>query len=197
MKHLLPVALLLFLMSCQPEATKTTDKTEQVELDSTANQPLYPYVQFIKEQIADVDSTPYAVIKVAYENGKQIDSGLIEKKEFINLAQSFVQYDVNDAALRKFYQEESFQDLTLNVVTFSISAKQPNLPLQQADVLLNPETQKIKIIILKKIKQSGDSSITENLLWVNNQNFQISRTIETPSGNLTQATKIIWNAPLQ
>jgi hypothetical protein len=155
MKHLIPLILIFVVLACKSKPPKTTVDTPAIDT-SGLTAPLYPYVQFIKSQIADVDSTPYALIKIEFLNGKQTDSSLTDKQTFDQLANAFIQNDVNDNAIRKFYREESFQDLTLNVVTFSISATNNNLPLQQADVLLNPETQKIKTIILKKNRESGD-----------------------------------------
>jgi hypothetical protein len=197
MRYCVVTVLGLLCWACQPAATSATEQTNRLTAEDSAkrSEPLYPFVQYLNEQIAFVDSTPFAIEKITYLDGKQIDSALIGRPEFLQLAALFCQSDVNSTTLRPLYSEESFNDLTLDNLTFSITALKPNLPLQQATILLLPETKRVKNVILQLNKTMGDSSLSQNLLWVHNQSFQISSTLYYQNQRQTRTTKVIWDKP--
>lgn len=186
----------LFLLSfaCKQKSKNTTSNTPSS--DTLSKEPLYPYPQYIQDQIKYVDSAPLAIEMHSFENGIRIDSTLISRDKFHELAAEFMSPDLNTKELRPLYTEKSFQDLTINSITFSISAKDQSLPLQQADVLLNPETKVVKNIIIKKQSQRGDSSESRTLLWVNNMNFQIISSVSAKDGKpVDRVIKVIWDKP--
>ncbi|TAD85549.1 MAG: hypothetical protein EAY75_11190 [Bacteroidetes bacterium] len=196
--RLYPAAVLFFLLWACKSGTAPTKPAPTIT-DSTgtaaAMEPLYPFTQYLKEQIAYVDSTPFAIEKTVYQNGKRTDSGLITHAEFLALAAPFCQYDVNSSPLRTMYNEESFSDLSLNNITFSITSSNPSLPLRQATVLLLPETKRVKNVILQVNTTKGDTTIVDNMLWVHNQSFQISSTLYYGNQRQTRNTKVVWDKP--
>jgi hypothetical protein len=177
---------------------ETVDSATTAAIDSAGKEPLYPYPQYIQEQIAYVDSMPLAIEMKVFENGKMVDSTYINRDRFKELARQFKQPDLNMASLRPRYEEKSYQDLTIDAVTFSITAKDPELDVRQVDILLNPKTKKVKNIIIKKLEKTADSMEQKNMLWVHNMNFQVSSTITHNDGTTTdKVVKVVWDKPLQ
>ncbi len=196
-KYLAIFSMAALFAACGDKAKNSKDGSV-AEVDSSANQPLYPYPEYIKSQIAYVDSTPLGILKLLYENGKLVDSGYIDRNQFHLLAKEFSEPDLNNKQYRPHYTEKSFQDLTINTITFSITAKDAAYPIKQADVLLDPNSQRVKNVIIKKHTTGSDSSEIKNLLWVNNMNFQINSSVTKKDGSTTERTlKIIWDKPMK
>lgn len=162
------------------------------------NIPFYPFPDYLKNQIAYVDTTPFGIEKRTDINGKMIDSGFISKDSFKVLAKAFLQIDPNEPALKPSYTENSFTDLTTNRITFSISTKNGALPLQTADILLNADNQQVKNVVLKKQLLSPDSNVLQHLVWVDKMHFQISETItRKDKTSYTRVTRVVWDKPLE
>jgi hypothetical protein len=193
--------LVIFLFAC---GNNQENKEEEYIFNPVAedtvdsDEPLYPFVDYINGQLAFIDSTPFGIEKTISIDGKTIDSGFTSKTELRSLAQNFISTDPNQPDLKPRYRETSFNDLTLNRVTFTISAQDPELPLQQADILLNPENQKVKNVVLRKQFTQGDSSVKQHLVWVDKMHFQISETITgKDQKGYHKITRIVWDKPLE
>ncbi len=169
------------------------------EEDTTgSNEPLYPFIDYIRGQIAYVDSTPFGIEKIVSLNGKTIDSGFISKGLFKKEARPFLEVNPNEASLKKLYKENSFSDLTIGRVTFSITAKDASLKLQQADILVNPQNDLVKNVILRKQLTYPDSTVMQTLLWTDKMQFQVSETISSKNKeSYSRVTKIVWDKPLE
>jgi hypothetical protein len=185
----------MLAMGCSNKPGATEPNGSETASDSSGL--LYPFPQFIEDQLAWLDSMPLAVEKIVFVNGIQSDSSLISKADFRLIAQDFAAEDPNRHTLRSNYREESFEDLTLNAITFSISTTNPNLTLQNADILLNPETRKVKHVILKRQLTGGDSSEIQNILWVANMKCQVSSVVTRKDGtSYNKTVNYIWDRPL-
>lgn len=193
-KYLISWCVLLTFAACQT-ATPSKNEAAGKSVDSVAR--FYPFPQYLQEQIAYVDTTPFAIIRIVKTNGQTTDSGLVDKQIFRQSVLPFASIDPNNNALKDQYEESSFQDLTLEAVTFMIVAKDPGLPLQEATVLLHPETKRVKRVMQKKIVSTADSSVTQQLLWIHNQRCQISEIITRKDGTqYTRSIAYVWDAPL-
>jgi hypothetical protein len=198
--YLLP-ALALVFFSCsgnggepEPEYVFTPPAEDSVDPDI----PFYPYLDYLHNQIAYVDTIPVGIEKRVEINGKLTDSGFISKDSFKVLSNVFLEIDPNNPALKPNYTENSFTDLTINRITFSLSTKNGNLPLQTADILLNADNQQVKNVLLKKQLISPDSSVLQHLVWVDKMHFQISETITRKDhSSYTRVTRVVWDKPLE
>ncbi|MEO7312575.1 MAG: hypothetical protein ABIX01_19470 [Chitinophagaceae bacterium] len=198
MKQILSLILMMALAAChdQPSPSRYGDSTV-AKKDSLKTEAFYPLTQYIQDQISYVDSTPFAIEKHTYINGKRVDSVLIDRQEFNKLAAEFLKPDLNDSKIKQLYIESSYQDLTINSVTFDYTTQDHSQELQQADVLLNPETKKVKNIIFRKNRLVGDTSVSINGLWKNNMNFQLNYTFQPAKGKTqTKQIKVIWDRPM-
>lgn len=197
MKKTVPLILLIALAACNNQsATSTNNDPLAVKTDSLNNEPFYPITQYIQGQIAYVDSTPLAIEKITFINGKRVDSVIIDRNAFKLLAQEFLKPDLNDKNIKPFYTENSYHDLTINSVTFNYTTTDRNQELQQADILLNPENNRVKNVIFRKSRTVGDTSYNINGLWKANMNFQLNYTIQPANEKAyTKQIKIIWDKP--
>jgi hypothetical protein len=195
-------SLLTLLAACSDTEKHSQDKDFDFMPESATtpdpDEPFYPYADYILNQLAYIDTTPFAIEKTVSIDGVLKDSSFVQKDELNRMAGQFTDIDPNHPDIKAMYRESSFQDLTINRLTFSIVAQVDSLPLQQADILLNPENQSIKNVILRKQWSRGDSSVSQHLLWVHNMHFQISEMISHNNGkNYTRVIRIVWDKPLE
>jgi hypothetical protein len=198
MKHLvvLTSAFFMLFLSCKNKNSDQVDAANSK--DSLNTEPFYPITQYIQQQIAYVDSTPLAIEKHTYFNNRLIDSTTIDRTIFQQLAADFLSPDLNDEKLKPLYKEDKFHDQTINTLTFSYNAKNTDQQLQQRDILLDPETQRVRMAMFRKVEHKGDTTITINGLWKHNMNFQLNYIIEPASGPMqTKQIRIIWDRPME
>jgi hypothetical protein len=190
------IAFILVLCCCTgPNSQGTAAEAAMAEDSAALREPLYPFAQYLAQQIAYVDSTPFAIERITHVDGQLVDSGLTTHDIFTEIAAPLATIDVNSASLRPFYRETSFNDLTLDALTFNIATQKADLPLQEATVLLQPESKAVKNVMLRINRREGDSLVTQRVLWVHNKNFTISRTVDFGNRRYTKTTKIIWDRP--
>lgn len=188
--------LLISGLSCKNKSKGQTHE-DGISKNALPTEPFYPITQYIQQQIAYVDSTPLAIERHTYINNRRIDSSIIDRSAFKQIAADFQTPDLNDEKLRPLYREDKFHDQTINTLTFSYNAKDPMQPLQQRDILLDPETQRVRIVMFRKVEHKADTTITINGLWKHNMNFQLNYIIEPPNGPMqTKQIKIIWDRPM-
>lgn len=182
------VLIIGVLFSCK------NGNNQKKTVDSIKSEPYYPVVQYIQDQIKYVDTTPLAIEKITLVNNKQIDSIIIDRNSFHELAQEFLKPDLNNSSIKPLFEENKYHDLTINSLTFSYSSLDSAQPLQQLDVLLDPETQKVKNVLFRKILHHRDTVITLNGLWKNNMNFQLNYLIQPPNDSFqSKQIKVIWD----
>lgn len=170
-----------------------TDSTNVIE----NAEPFYPISQYIQQQINYIDSTPLAIEKQVYINNRRVDSSIIDRSALRQLAADFLTPDLNLDKVKPLYRENKFEDKTINTLTFSYNAKDPKLELQQRDILLDPDTQKVRNVMFRKVEHRGDTTFTINGLWKHNINFQLNYIIEPGNGPMqTEQIKIIWDRPM-
>lgn len=153
----------------------------------------YPVTNFLKNQISNVDSTPYFIYWISIRNHKR-DSTVVSKMLFDSLAAPFIAYNIADTALKKFYTEAVFDDQTTRSYTFSYRTTDSNMVVQGIDILLNRETQQVKRIFMNTFQNFGDSSVTLKMGWKPDRNFYINRITQYPDGKeeIVQ-NRVVWD----
>lgn len=145
--------------------------------DDTDGKAFYPVGNYILSQLAYIDSMPLAVIKYTIIDSAT-DTSIMEKKEFRHIAAAFMTPDISLPELRSQYEEHSFIDATLGTITLTYIARNDNLPLRKADILLDQENTGVKTVYIEKIIPGADSSVVKKMLWVANQNCQITTLVQ-------------------
>ncbi len=189
MKRFVAVATLLTLFSCRSKNT-SEEGTKTINNDSTV---FYPVQQFFINDKKDVDSTPYFLYRIVEKNNRR-DSTPISRQIFDSLANMFTAIDISDISVKKYYEENVFNDLTTNSITLSYRSINKELPVQSVDVLLNNESQRVKRIFVSRVSNKGDTTVMDKMGWKANESFYINRIIQLPGGKeQSEKNTVIWN----
>jgi hypothetical protein len=153
----------------------------------------YPINNYLRQQVKDVDSTPYYVYRVLVVNGKK-DSTTINRTAFDSLAKQFILPELEAALFRKNFTESVYEDESTNSVTLTYTPTDSTLRVQSAMVLLDPESQDVKWIFINTLENRGDSSIIQKIGWKGNERSYINRSVSYANGKESQMQlNIVWN----
>jgi hypothetical protein len=178
--------------SCKENATnnetRPTVKSNK-EADSTS---YFQVAAFIQKQIDEVNRTPYFIYKLTVVDAKK-DSTAIDNARFNEIAKQFLQPDINDPSLKKYYTESIFFDETTKSFTLSYTTSNKELEVQNVDVLLEEDGKTVKRILIRKFKSLGDGSAIEQLSWKPNERLQVISRLSSPGTESSTQTVVVWN----
>lgn len=166
--------------------TKKTDTTKKNYL---------PVADYLRAEIATVDSFPQRIMKYSISNGKT-DSGIITTQVFDQLAREFLLAELDSSYFEKKFEENSFVDQSTNLVSFTYSTKDTGNGLKRVDVLLSPGpgAERLNSIYMESITGDKDSSVIRKMSWKAGRNFRILRIIRPNKGpEITKQTILIWD----
>ena len=106
-------AILIFYLSCN---TKSHEKQED----------FFPVLPFIQNDVADVDTNLYPIIKIISKDSLNADTFFVKREEFRELAKEFL--EIPDLTLKKYkklFLETKFLDQSLNRVIITYRPKYP------------------------------------------------------------------------
>ena len=190
MKKTIPasvVVLLFILISCQSKEEE--DKAEK----------FFPVLPFIQSQMADVDTSLYAIKQIIIIDSNHSDTTWIKREEFRDLAKDFLTLpDIAGKKLKKLYTEERQFDETLNrVYLFYKPIKPKDTEIQSQQVIITPDMaagDKVRSIIIDWEIGNKDSSVQKRMLWQVDQSFQVTTIAQKPGQPETIRTmKVSWN----
>lgn len=185
---------ILFIIICSVCACRQTGNKANADVaDKSDTTKFFQVKQYIQNQIAEANKTPYYIYKITVANGKR-DSTPINNAIFNQMATQFLEPDINDNILKKLYTENIFHDQTTKSFTISYTATDKQLEIQNIEVLLNEDGETVKRVFIRKFHHYADSSAIEQLSWKPMQSFQIYRLVQKPGDeeNIYQ-TNIVWN----
>jgi hypothetical protein len=178
-----------FLYSCKDKPTSKVETSNKGSNDSTQ---FFQVSQYIQSQINEVNKTPYFIYKLEV-SGNNKDSLALDNNRFNELAKQFLQPDINDPSIKKYYTESVFFDETTKTFTISYTATNKELPVQNIEVLLLEDGKTVKRIFIRKFYNYTDSSAIEQLSWKPNASFQVMRLLQTSGKNETsRQTTVVW-----
>ncbi len=153
---------------------------------------------FISNQIADVDTSLYSIIKLDYIDSTRTDTTHIRREDFRSLAKDFLDIpDISDKKNRSNYKEETRFDENLNSVVISYLPENPEKALVQRQELLvkpDPTGDKVRTIIIDYLLSNRDSSVQKRMLWQIDKSFLVTTIRQKPGQPETvSTTKVIWN----
>jgi len=173
--------------------TGCADNNEQGS-DATADTIQYFQLkQFINKEVAQLQTTPYFIYQLT-ETGNKKDSAVVNKEQFAELARPFAEADINNAAVKKYYTESVFEDQSTASFILNYKSKDPARPLQNIDVMLNRENQKVKRVDIRKVYEVKDTVFTEHMVWKANESFQVIKNAIVDTVQTTTKTWVIWNS---
>jgi hypothetical protein len=181
----------LLIYSCRD------DIKEKAEPVSVPEEPknFFPVLDFIKGEIAYVDSFPLKMTRYSIQNG-HTDSSFIQSKEFDQLSREFLDSSLDKASLEREFSENSFLDQTSQSLTFTYTRKNGQDGIYRIDVLASqdPAHDKVKSVYIEKKIRSSDSTIIKKMFWKSKRNFQVISIARAAKGtDLTSQLKVVWD----
>jgi hypothetical protein len=200
MKKLFFSILIFILISCNNNTENTTSATTAVSapaINEAKKDSFFPVTSFIRGQFRSFDSLLVTPLHTTVVNDKT-DSVWIKQNALIPLLKDFLSPEIKETNLTSFFKEASFNDQTINAVTFTYdpSATLPDsISLRHWDVYIDPESGGISKIYLVKQLKGKDGNITQQLTWKTNKWAGINTILNKPDGSsvLLKAEKFIWN----
>ena len=167
-----------------PATTATADTTKFFDVKG-----------FIEGEIKDVTTTPYFLYTITTRDDKKRDSAHLTTTEFVRLAQEFLAQDITQSELKPFYKEDVFRDLSTKSITFSYSTRNKDLDVQNIDVLLDEESNKVKFVFIRSQKITKDSTVITQFNWKRAKNFLINRSVLKSNGSKYSTQQFVsWNS---
>lgn len=184
----LVLLLSVFLLNCK-------SKNEKPEVPAAS---FFPVNDFLKGQIAKLDTSALSFLKIETNNGIS-DTMAIRNVEVKQLAKDFLELpDISAAAVKNDYQINHLYDEELEAFAFTFTTKEDH-PVKSEHVVLEPTLNKdgkndIRSIFIDFRQTKHDSAVRKNMLWETNKSFQITTITGSTSGEETiKRTRVIWN----
>jgi hypothetical protein len=194
MKRLLILQLGIVLICACHSNTKDQSGNSKSQPD-TAKKNFLPVLDYLKAEIAAVDSFPQRIMRY-HSEGNKTDSGIITTQDFDKLAREFLLQDLDSSYFENHFEENSFVDRSTNLVSFTYSTKDTGNGLKRVDVLLSPGAgvEKLNSIYMETLSAGNDSILIRKMSWKAGRNFRILRIIKP--GNKTEKseqTAVVWD----
>jgi hypothetical protein len=163
---------------------------------------IFPVVPFIREEVADVDTSLYTILDLTIIDSVRTDTVLRHRNEFKVLAKDFLELpDLTEEKYKQRFKQDVIYDTMLGkVIVVCLPIDPQNEVLQRQELILTPNLEgkdsKIDNIIIDYIQNSRDSSIQKKMLWNAHRNFIITTIKQLPGKDEEVTTrKVIWNEP--
>jgi hypothetical protein len=191
-RFLILSSFILQICSCHSKLPDLAGETKKAD---TAKKEYLPVEEYIKGEIASVDSFPYRMMRYHIVNGK-MDSGIITTPVFNEIARQFLPADLDSSNFEKKFEENSFVDRSTNLISFTYSTKDTSYGLKRVDILLSPgaSVSKLNSIYMESIAGKNDSIIISKMSWKAGKNFRIIRILQPKNGKETTDQVIVdWD----
>ncbi|HMG66516.1 MAG TPA: hypothetical protein VK588_02485 [Chitinophagaceae bacterium] len=172
---------ILFVGSCKQEQKKND---------------VFPALDFIKSQIASVDTSVYSIKKLVPVNDSTYDTTYVKREDFKTLAKDFIETPDISKALGGKYIEQRMMNNELGLVVFISTTQDESLEVrrQEVRILPDPPDDKVKSIYIEKFKSAGDSTVMKRMTWYTDKKFQIVTITQGKSGEeKTAVVEVVWN----
>ena len=195
MKRLfIPVIFIFLINACHPgNSENTASGTGQKD---TAKKNYLPVADYLKAEIAAVDSFPLRLMKYHISDGKT-DSGIITTPVFDQLAREFLMTELDSSYFENNFEENSFVDRSTNLVSFTYSTKDTGNGLKRVDILLSPGggVDRLSSIYMESISSGKDSTLIRKMSWKAGKNFRILHILKVNGGpESTNQTMVVWDS---
>ncbi len=149
---------------------------------------------YLKGQLAYLDTVPFQLLKTVERDSAHIDSFYLKNQDIRNIVTPFLAPELEQGLFEKTYEETSFADASLNLITVTYNAVNKKVPVQRIDIYVNPEDNNIKQVYLVRQDNQPDSSLTQQLFWSNNKGCSLITVIsKKDQPEKTENIKIKWN----
>jgi|SRR5450432_220029 len=190
-RFLLPV--LIILGSCHSHQTETA--SPEIKTVDTVKKNFLPVLDYLKSEIASVDSFPARIMKFRIEKNKT-DSEIITTPVFDQIAKVFLRQELDSPFFEKTFEENSFVDRTSNLTSFTYLTRDSGYGLKRVDVLTTPTpggNNKLSSIYLEVSSGNKDTLTMSKMSWKAGSNFRILQIQKPANGDeITKQLIVDW-----
>jgi hypothetical protein len=160
---------------------------------------VFPALDFIKGQVAHVDTSLYSIIKLVPTSDSTYDTTYVKREEFKGLARDFLETPDISKKFGGEYTEERMMNNDLGLAVFIATTKDDDLEVRRQEVRIKPDesnssNDKIISVYIEKVKNNNDSSVTKRMTWYTDSKFQIvSITQRKNEKEKTSVMEVVWN----
>jgi hypothetical protein len=157
---------------------------------------VFPAIDFIKSQIANVDTSIYPIIKIVPLTDSTYDTTYVKREEFRTLASDFVTTPDISKKFGGKYTEERMMNNELGLAVFIATPKDEDMEVRRQEVRIvpDPPNDKVKSIYIEKFKSNKDSSVMKRMTWYTDRKFQIiTLTQKKNEEEKTSVMEVVWN----
>lgn len=186
------IFILLFGTAGIFSCSETNKQSAENKLPSNDSSVFYPVQEFFLTQLKSIEDSAKTITLIT-ENDGQKDSSIITKEQLIELAQPFLENNISDPSVKKYYRESVFQDETTGTYTFDYSTVNNSLLLQNMQVLLDKTSQEVKRVFISQVKTNGDTFNVQKLGWKTGTGFFVnsSQQLNANKETVKQIT-VVW-----
>lgn len=156
----------------------------------------FPAIDFIKAQVANVDTSLYSILKLVSVTDSTYDTTFVKREDFKSLAKDFLETPDISKKFGGKYTEERMMNNELGLAVFIATTKDEDLEVrrQEVRILPDPPNDQIKSIYIEKLNGNKDSSILKRMTWYTDRKFQIvTITQKKNEDEKTSVMQVIWN----
>ncbi len=160
---------------------------------SDATSVYYPINSYIRQQIKEVDTTPYFLYRLTTVNGKK-DSAVISRATFDAETKHFLLPELEDQSFKTNFTESVFEDESTGSITLTYTPKSKKNSMQNASVLLDKDNQKVKWIFISTLSSNADSTLIQRIGWKGDKRCYINTSVSYKDKPQTQRQlQFVWN----
>jgi hypothetical protein len=161
MRRVVTPLLLLFLFACS---------------HSTEKKNHFPITAFLKEELAQIDSLPIAIIRTR-ETNESSDTTVVDKKAFRALAMQLIGIDFLEKKHKNNYQELVLEDAQLNNISIGYTTEDPDLPIRKIELNIDASSNKIKSIFAERQEREKDNLLIRKILWTSATELMVNTSV--------------------
>ena len=157
---------------------------------------VFPAIDFIKGQIANVDTSVYRILKLVPLTDSTYDTSYIKREDFRNVAKDFLETPDISKTFGGKYTEERMMNNELGLAVFIATTKDEDLEVrrQEVRILPDPPNDKVKSIYIERLTGNTDSSVLKRMTWYTDRKFQvITITQKKNQEEKSSVVQVIWN----
>lgn len=156
---------------------------------------VFPAIDFIKGQIANVDSSVYRIVKLIPITDSTYDTAYVKREDFKKLAKDFVETPDISKTFGGKYNEERMMNNELGLAVFIATPKDEGLEVRRQEVRILPgPPDEVQSIYIERLKTDKDSSVLKRMTWYTDKKFQIiTITQKKDTPEKTSIIEVVWN----
>jgi len=157
---------------------------------------VFPALDFIKGQIAHVDTSVYRIVKLVPLTDSTYDTSYVKREDFKTLAKDFLETPDISKKFGGKYTEERMMNNELGLAVFIATTGDEDLEVrrQEVRILPDPPNDKVKSIYIERLNGNKDSSVLKRMTWYTDRKFQIITIMQKKNQEeKTSVMQVVWN----